>query len=231
MVVTSENLPTSGYTQNTADSFLLNAGAWVKDLKWDKEESKWSYNLIGATSGGSKITLKNTYRQAEIDGVFTTPVGADSIESSEGTLELNLIEFTLETLKTVLLADSEDSDGDIFPEGYSVIKSRARIKDTDYVKDLAYIGTVSGSNKPIIIILHQAICTSGLEIEPKDKAEAIYTVVYEARTAAGEVNDASLPITILYPDNANADEQSPQATKLAIDGVPTEEKDEKGVKK
>ncbi|NLH35610.1 MAG: hypothetical protein GX453_06265, partial [Lactococcus chungangensis] len=52
---------------------------------------------------------------------------------------------------------------------------------------------------PIIIIMANAICTSGLEIEVKDKSEAVVTLTFDARTPAGDVSTTSLPVTILFP--------------------------------
>lgn len=221
MATTSENLPKTGYSKETPNFYLLNAGAWVKNLKWDKATSKWSFDLIGATSGGSKITIKNTYRQVEVDGVFTTPVGSDMIEEAEATAELNFIEMTLENLKMILLADSSESgSGGDFPPGYTIIKPKAKISTTDYVENMAYVGTLAGSNKPIIIIFHYAICTSGLEVEPKDKEEAIYSVTFEARTGADNLDTMALPVTILYPKMDVAPAKAPMLAEKQIDGAP-----------
>ena len=199
MVTTSETLPKSGYTADTPKRYLLNAGALVRNLTWDSSVLKWSYDEFGATSGGSKLTLKNNLRQVEVDGVFTTPVGGDMIESSEGTFEINVIEHTRDNIKMSLFANSKDSSGTDFPDGYDVITLKQTIDATDYIQNLAYIGTISGSDKPIIIIMANAICTSGLEIEVKDKSEAVVTLTFDARTPAGDVSTTSLPVTILFP--------------------------------
>lgn len=229
-MVVSANLPKTGYTSNTPDSFLLNAGAWVKNLKWDSTAKKWEYDLIGATSGGSKITLKNNYRQVEVDGVFTIPVGADMIESAEGTAEMNFIEVTVENLKTALLAESTETDGSEFPEGYHVISPKAKISISDYAQNMAYIGTLSGSDKPIIIIFDYAICTSGLEIEPKDKEEAVYTVTFEARTGPDNLDTMALPIKILYPKAVEGG--GAETFSVDIDGVEKKNDDkDKGASK
>ncbi|MFR4285606.1 MAG: hypothetical protein ACLUQ0_05380 [Enterococcus italicus] len=199
MAITSETLPKSGYTADTPKRYLLNAGALVKNLKWDGATKKWTYDTLGATSGGSKLTLKNNLRQVEVDGVFTTPVGGDMIESSEGTFEVNVIEHTRDNVKMALFATVEDSDGTEFPEGYDIITPKQKIESTDYIENLGYIGTISGSDKPVIIIMNYAICTSGLELEVKDKAEAVYPLTFAARTPANEVTTTSLPVKILMP--------------------------------
>lgn len=199
MVTTSETLPKSGYTADTPKRYLLNAGALVRNLEWDSTELKWSYDEFGATSGGSKLTLKNNLRQVEVDGVFTTPVGGDMIESSEGTFEVNVIEHTLDNVKMALFANNYDSDGTDYPVGYDVITPKQKIDTADYIQNLAYIGTISGSDKPIIIIMANAICTSGLEVEVKDKSESVVTLKFDARTPSGDVSTTSLPVTILFP--------------------------------
>lgn len=199
MVTTNETLPKSGYTADTPKRYLLNAGALVRNLEWDGATHKWSYDEFGATSGGSKLTLKNNLRQVEVDGVFTTPVGGDMIESSEGTFEVNVIEHTRDNIKMALFANSAESTGTNYPDGYDVITPKQKIETSDYVKNLGYIGTISGSDKPIIIIMSNAICTSGLEIEVKDKSESVVTLKFDARTPAGDVSTTSLPVTILFP--------------------------------
>ena len=223
-----DNLPKTGYTKDSAKGFLLNAGALLKNLTF--KEGKWSGELLGATSGGSSISLVNTFRQPEIDGVFTTPVGADSIETSEGKFEVNMIEWTAENIKMAILGEIKASDGTDFPAGYDVITTRRKVEESDYIENLGYIGTISGSEKPIIIIMHHSIVTSGLEFEPQDKQEGIYKMVFEARSGADEVNDTSLPITILFPTAATADgkKMSINDVNSKVDGV---EKEEKGATK
>lgn len=220
-----EKLPKTGYTKDTPQRFQLNAGALLENLTWVKDlegaSGKWSGDLIGATSGGSSISLVNTFRQAEIDGVFTAVVGGDSIESSEGKFEVNMIEWTANNLKRALLADVKTSDGTEYPEGYEVITTRREVKSTDYIENLAYVGTITGSNNPIIIIMHHAFPTGGLEFEPKDKQEGIYKLVFEARASADNANDTSLPVTILFP-NATDGVSGFAAQGKKIDGGPTE---------
>ena len=199
MTITSETLPKSGYSKDTPKRYLLNAGALVRNLTWDGETKKWSYDVLGATSGGSKLSLKNNLRQVEVDGVFTTPVGGDMIESSEGTFEINVIEHTRDNVKMALFAEVTESTGTDYPEGYDVIKPKQKIEETDYISNLGYIGTLSGSDLPVIIIMDHAICTSGLELEVKDKAEAIYPLTFAARTPIDDITSTSLPVRILMP--------------------------------
>lgn len=209
--IETDNLPKTGYTKATPNFYMLNAGAMVENLAWTAGESggagKWSYDRIGATSGGNKLTLKNEYRQVQVDGVMAKTVGSDQIESTEGTFEINALELTSENFKRMLLAETVD-DAEVkklYPDTYDIIRPTEKIGATAYVKNLAYIGTVQGSELPIIIIMHNAICTSGLEIEPKDGEDIIIPMTFEARAGEDDIENAALPITILYPKGVGTD--------------------------
>lgn len=222
-----ETLPKSGYTDSTPQRFVLNAGALLKGLKWNG--TKWTGDLLGATSGGSSISLVNTYRQAQIDGVFAPTVGSDSIEESTATFDINFIEWTAQNLKMAILGDVKASDGKTYPTGYDVITSRRKIETSDYVENLAYVGSVSGSDKPIIVIMHHAIATSGLEFEPQDKNESIYTITFEGRASAEDIENTSLPVTILFPtetSNANASTLAAPTSSKKVDGAPDAEEEQ-----
>lgn len=215
-------LPQTGYTKETPGRYLLNAGALLKNLTW--ESGKWNGDLIGATSGGSSISLINEYRQAEVDGVFAPTVGSDSIESSEAKFEVNLIEWSAQNLKMALLGDVEDSDGTIYPAGYDVITTRRKITTADYIENLAYVGTLSGSDNPVIIIMHHAIVTGGLEFEPQDKQEGIYKITFEGRAGEEDVNNTSLPVTILMPKETESSSQNSNTeSSQKVDGAPAAE--------
>lgn len=196
----TNQLPKSGYNDKSSNHFLLNAGAVVRDLTWSAEEG-WSYEEFGASSGGSSLSLVNTLRQMEIDGLVATPVGGDLIEASEGTIELNVLEFTRNNIQAALLATYMASDGEEFPEGYDIIRSNATVKEENYIKNLAYIGTYGKSELPIIIIFDYAICTSGLEFESQDNNDNTMTMTFSARTDPEKVGESSLPVRILLPQS------------------------------
>ena len=202
-MVTSENLPKTGYNLNSSKHFLLNAGAVVKNLTWSAEGG-WTYEEFGATSGGSSLTLNNTLRQMEIDGLFNTPVGGDQIEASEGTMELNLLEFTAENIQHAVLGEVEPSDGTEFPEGYDVVTPSSRVTDANYIKNLAYVGTYGDSELPLIVIFDYAIVTEGLEFEPAQNEDNTMTMTFSARTAPENVSTSSLPVRVLVPQTEEA---------------------------
>jgi len=193
-----ESLPKTGYTSDTPKSFLLNAGAIIKNLKYSG--SSWSGEQLGATAGGNTLTLTQEIEQMEVDGVFAGAKGLDMFTEGEASLTCNVKELTAKNISMALLGDMGKGDGEIYPEGYTVIKPKGQITDTDYLDNIAYVGTVSGSDKPIIVILKNAICTSGLDLEFTDKEQATVEMKFEGRADANDVENMALPVTILYPN-------------------------------
>ena len=197
MAKSSENLPKTSMRSNSPEHFLLNAGAVVHNLEWSSDQ--WTYEEFGATSGGSTLTLNNTLRQMEIDGVFATPVGGDQVEASEGTMELNLLEYTAENISHALIAEVTTADGTEFPSGYNVVTPSQRVTERNYIKNLAYIGTYGESELPIIIIFDYAISTEGISTNPQDSTDNVITMTFSARTSPERLQDSALPVRILVP--------------------------------
>jgi hypothetical protein len=117
------------------------------------------------------------------------------------TLEVNFIELSAELVKsaTVGATDAENA-----VDGYDVIKSKSDIEEGDYWENIAFVGkTLEGKN--IIAILDNAICTSGLELEGKNKEAGIGTFTFEC-TADPDMDTESdldtLPWHIYYPTTA-----------------------------
>ena len=195
----------TGYSANTPKHYLINAGAIYKNLEWkatggEGSKGQWEGELLGATAGGNKVTIEQNYRVIEIDGVFTPAVGQKILESQTAKLETNVKELTAENIRLSINGKIADSDGVDAPTGYKVISGKAKLENTDYIKNLGIVGTMSGTNDPIIIIIDNALCTSGLDFETKDNDEAVISMTFEAHANEGQVDDLSLPCRIYFPN-------------------------------
>lgn len=189
-----DELKSSGITAKTPENIMLGAGTIHKGLaftggKWNFEES-----LIGATSGGSKVSIVPEYMDIEVDGALVAVKGLKQKVGETATMEVNFVEMTPDILKMCVVGDvavSEDY------EGYSEITSRGRITEGDYIENLAYVGKKTNGT-PIIIIFEQAICTSGFEVEGKNKEAGVFTGTFECVADISPEAD-TLPWRILYP--------------------------------
>lgn len=189
-----EELKSSGITADTPKNIMLGAGTIHKgftlaDGKWNFEES-----LIGATSGGSKFSITPEFTDIEVDGALVKVKGLTVKTGETATMEVNFVEMTPEILAMCVVGDTAASKE---YEGYTEITSRARIQESDYIENLAYVGKKTDGT-PIIIIFEQAICTSGLEVEGKNKEAGVFTGTFECVADITPEAD-TLPWRILYP--------------------------------
>lgn len=193
----------SGFNKQTKEHLLLGAGAFFKNfiVGQDTYESARAANkLIGATQGGGEFKAIAEIRQIEIDGVAGRIKGGETLDSWETSLAINLIETTEETIKLALGAAEIDS---ITNSMYHIVKGKSEIEDIDYIDNVTYIGTISGSGEPVIIQVLNALSTDGLDIKTEDKKEAVIAV-----TVYGHYTEDDLdrpPFDIFYPKKGNVD--------------------------
>lgn len=187
----------SGLTKKTKDNLMTGAGAYFKnfDVGTDTyETAKASGKIIGATQGGGSFKAVATIRQIEVDGVVGKCKGLEVVDEWETSMVMNLLETTPETLKLALGAVEVDSTSD---EKYHVIKGKNAIADEDYIENITYVGTISGSNEPVIIQIFNALSTDGLDLKTENKKEAVLPI-----TVYGHYSDEDLetpPYIIYYP--------------------------------
>lgn len=188
-----KGLRKTGVNATSAENYVIGAGIIAHDFKY--ESDTFSFTSFGATSGGTSVSLTPTLRQMEIDGVMSTSVGADMIETAEGTMEVNLLEATLENIKKLIIGEEITGDGTTMPTGAVGIRPKGRVGQADYIKDLVHISPLSDGGF-LIIQFDYAIVTEGLEFNPQDGEDNVITASFSARANPNVIDDASLPVTI-----------------------------------
>lgn len=196
-----DEFKSSGITKNTPKTVMLGAGTIHKGLKFSTGSGSGAWNfeesLICATSGGSKLSIVPELYDVPVDGALVKIKGLTVKVGETATLEINPVELTPEVLKMAVIGDSKTSQT---ATGYDEITSRAVINTNDYIQDLGYVGkTIEG--KPIIIIFDYALCTSGLELEGKNKEAAVPKFTFECFADLTPEAD-TLPWHIYYPTPA-----------------------------
>ena len=183
-----------GITTTTPEDILFGAGTYHKNFKWNTETQKWEGACVGATSGGGKLSLKGEYVRIELDGALVPVKGLTVKQGGAASMEVNMAELTGDNLKmTTNFKKAETSD----VAGYDLYVDKADIDDGDYVENFAFVGkTAKGKN--IIVIMESALCTEGLEVEPKGKENAVYKAKLDAY-AENEGDLDTLPVKIYYP--------------------------------
>lgn len=189
-----DEFKSSGITQNTPKTIMLGAGTIHKGLTFSTNAWNFEQSLICATSGGSKLSIVPEFYDVPVDGALVKVKGLTIKVGETATLEINPIELTPEILKMAVIGDEAAST---VATGYNEITSRAVINTGDYISNLGYVGkTIEG--KPIIITFDNALCTSGLELEGKNKEAAIPKFTFECFADLSTKAD-TLPWHIYYP--------------------------------
>lgn len=186
----------SGITAATPKTVMLGAGTIHKNLTCADGVWNFTESLICATSGGSKLSIVPEFYDVPVDGALVKVKGLTVKTGETATLEINPIELKPEILNMAVIGDEKES---ATATGYQEMTSRAIINEGDYVECLGYVGkTIEG--KPIIIIFDYALCTSGLELEGKNKEAAVPKFTFECFADLTPEAD-TLPWHIYYPSS------------------------------
>lgn len=184
----------TGVSKNTPKNILFGAGTIHKGLKYTTNAWNLDASIVGATSGGSKLSIIPEVTNIEVDGALVKTKGLSVKTGETATMEINFIELTEDLIKASTLGKTGTSED---TTNYNVIVPKADIEEGDYWENIAFVGkTVDGKN--IIAILENALCTSGFEQEGKNKEGAIGKYTFESHADLTSDLD-TLPWKIYYP--------------------------------
>lgn len=186
--IDTSNVTTTGFNDKTMESLLLDAGAVYKNFGYPDQ------GIVGATSGGNEFQAKAKIRQIKVDGVKAANAkGMEVIDEITTTLKCSFIEITKEILAAALIADIDTTTD----SNYDILTGKIVIEDSDYIKNLAWVGTLSGSDKPVIIIIENALSLDGLQLKTEDSKDNVLDVTFTAH--ADPDTPKALPYKIYYP--------------------------------
>lgn len=173
-------------TEDTA--FVDRKTYFEKLIGWNGAQT-----IIGATSGGTKLSIKPEFSDIEVDGATVKVKGLAVKIGETASLETNIIEVTPSIMKSMVVGKTVTSS----VSDYSEIISTPQIRSGDYISNFGYVGkTLAG--KAVIVIFDNALCTSGLEIEGKNKESSVLKATFECYADLSE-DPTTLPYHIYYP--------------------------------
>lgn len=182
-----------GVSSTTPENILLGAGTIHKNLTF--ADGKWTGDIIGATSGGNSIEIKGEIVNIELDGALVKVKGLAVMQGGTAVMEVNFAELSTAVLKMGMIGEEGTSNAD----GYTMIQPKANIEEGDYVPNFAFVGKTANGKKDIIVILENALCTSGVKIEGKPKENSVIALTMEAY-AENEGDLDRVPVRIYYPE-------------------------------
>lgn len=189
MAVNWSEFAVSGVTGNTPKNIMLGAGTLYKNFIFS--ETQWSGDIIGATSGGSKLSIVPEILDIEVDGVKVKAKGLTHKIGETATIETNMVELTKDWIKATVIG----AEGTSVDDRFDVIESKPHIEESDYIQNLAYVGFMTDGT-PIIIVFDYALCVSGLEAEGKNKENSVFPATFECYADLAEGLTDTLPYHI-----------------------------------
>ncbi len=191
-----------GITKATPSNIPLGAGTWFKGLTFT-EGLGWTGTVLGATSGGSSIKITPEVLDIEIDGAAVLAKGLAVMQGGTGEAEVNFAELNKDILAMTTLGEVLSADSEHHVEGFDCIMTKNAITEGDYVENLGFVGYTADQSKQIIIIMENALCKSGFQLDPKNKENAVVKATF---TAYGdtETDLNRVPIRIYYPQDSAA---------------------------
>ena len=187
----------NGVTENTVKNIQFGAGTIHKGLKYTEGSWNFEASLVGATKGGSSVKITPEFYSVEPDGSTVAVKNFKRKVGETATMEVNLLELTADIIKSAVVGENGTSDD----SNYDLIQSKDSIAEGDYWENIAFVGeTLEGKN--IIVVLDNALCTSGLAIEAKNKEEGVGKYTFECHADASS-SLTTLPYRIYYPKASN----------------------------
>lgn len=188
----------NGITKDTVNNIQFGAGTIHKGLQYT-EGTGWNFeeSCVGATKGGSSVKIVPEFYSVAPDGSSVAVMNFKRKVGETAEMDVNLLELSPDMIKSAIVGEESECDVD----DYILIKSKGEIEEGDYWENIAFVGETL-SNKQIIVILPNAICTSGLTIEGKNGEESVAKFTFACH---GDANDSltTLPYEIYFPESNN----------------------------
>lgn len=190
----------SGLTKDTAKNLQLDAGIIVTGLASPENFAGelTGATLLGATKGGGSFVVEVEMRNLfeDLDGARGNYKEGNVIDSYNITLTATIAEMTAKNIKLALgAADTTAKQGT--GADVDITKARMTINPEDYIDNVCWLGSLNGSDKPMIIELKNVMNTNGLNFTFEDKGRG--TIELELKAHFDTSKPEEVPFAIYTP--------------------------------
>ena len=186
----------TGVTTDTPKNILFGAGTIHKNVAYDSTSQTWNFedSIIGATQGGSKLSIVPEFVDVEADGALVLVKGLKVKTGEAASMEINFLEINKDIMTHALIGEEGTSE-DV---NFDVLQTKADLVEGDYYENIAFVG-MTLDKRQIIVIMENVLCTSGFESEGKNKEAGVgkYTFTCHADL---DSDLQTLPVKIYYPN-------------------------------
>lgn len=177
------------YTLFDGDGFLT-TGTY-----YEKYEG-YGGDKIGATKDGTKVSVTPEYTDVEVDGVLVKMEGLTLKTGEKAVIETIVVDMSMQNTATALNGSINYSKSETGSTDTSVT-TKSHINEGDYIENLALVAKKVGTDDILAVWFKKALCTSGLDLDMKNKSVAGNKYTFEAYAEQSDENVDTLPIEIV----------------------------------
>lgn len=162
----------SGITSGTPAKILFGVGAYFQGVPYNEKvaptEEEVKAAIIGATQEGGTLTITPEFFAPELDGATVSIKELQNKVGETAQMEVSWAEWSPELAsKMVIGAVDETTDGK-----YDVVTSDI-LRPGHFYSGFGYYGKHM-DGRPMIILFKNALCTSGLTTDNKNKTNSVF---------------------------------------------------------
>ena len=188
--MTKVGITDHGITTRTPDNIMLGAGVIYRDFEWDDALGKWQGEILGATSGGNKLSIVPKMIDLELDGAVVSVERISDVKmGEEATIETSLVELTPDMVAKAVIGSMGDGE----EEDFKHIRSKPGLEPGDFYDNLAFVGRKTDGSA-IIVVFEKALVTGGLTLEGKNGEKSAFSVTIKC---VAPINDEGVSYTTL----------------------------------
>lgn len=184
----------SGVTTNTPARIPFGAGVYFSGLEYSETVAPTAEAIkaaiIGATQEGGSVSITPEFFAPEIDGVTVAMKELQVKNGEVATMETSFAELTPDLLAKQVIGKAAVSTD----KNYDVITSAEAIAAGHFYKGFGFYGEHL-DGRPMIILFKNALCTSGMAIEPKNKTNTVFKGTFACQSDI-EYGTTKLPYAI-----------------------------------
>jgi len=165
-------LQTSGIKAETVKNLWLDAGAVYVNLEETDER------LLGATREGATFLVEQEVREIAMDGVRGPLIGARRVINEHARITASILEMTTANMQLALFGTTVTTESD--GEHETITRDIAYELEAGYIKNVALVGDIQGSDVPMIIVIKNVLADGNFEFSTTDQEEPAVEVQFTA---------------------------------------------------
>ena len=186
---------TIGIQEETPQRLIYGAGAVIRNYDSAKSLDEQTDNFMGATKGGSELTIIQELVYPEIDGALGKIKGTARLKQDTAKAKITFVDIDLDTLLDALpgAAATESGTGTV-----TITRSRHPESD-DHLTNIAVITDHAAADGSVGFIITDPLATGDLSLKFSDEFAEV-AIEWEAHYDAAA--PSTRPWSLIYPSDS-----------------------------